>query len=164
MRHFLLPFPFCLSNPACCRQGIGAVEKPKLARRCQDSPQNPGSVYANSWGYPPGLGRAGRGLWEARGRWSGRGQDSTCNSYPGPLFKPEWRFPRQQHQAPSHSDPETLLPEGAKGCSYPAFRAGLLPFPTGLGTFSTLHMLPDLWVLGRGDPDPPLQAPAGGEQ
>lgn len=103
-------------------------------------------------------------LWEARGRWSGRGQDSTCSSYPGPLFKPEWRFPRQQHQAPSHSDPETLLPEGAKGCSYPALRAGLLPFSTGLGTFSALHVLPDLWVLGRCDPDPPLQAPAGGEQ
>lgn len=76
-------------------------------------------------------------LREVRG-WSGRSQDSTCNSYPGPLFRSQWRFPRQRHQAPSHSDPETLL-KGAKGCSYPALRAGLLPFPPGLGTFIAMH-------------------------
>lgn len=74
-------------------------------------------------------------LWDARAQ-SGRGQDSTCNSYPGYLSRLEWWFPRQQHQAPSHSDPETLLLKGAKGCSYPALRAGLLPFFTDLGTFS----------------------------
>lgn len=65
MRHSLLSFPLCLSNPSCCRQGmgseLGAAKKPNLARSCQDSPQDPGSVYAYSWGHPPGPGRAGRG-------------------------------------------------------------------------------------------------------
>lgn len=90
--------------------------------------------------------------WNSRKGLCGRpgaGQGESSSSHPGPFSRREQWFPRQQHQAPSHSDPETLLQKEAKGCSYPALRAELLPFSAGLRTFSALHVLPDILVGER---------------
>lgn len=55
----LLP---CLLTDRGMRAEVGAAEKPNLARRCQDGPQDPRSIYANSCGHPPGTWKCRKGL------------------------------------------------------------------------------------------------------
>lgn len=57
----LLPLQSCLLKDRGVGAELGAAEKTNLARKCQDGPQDPGSIYANSCGHPPRPGRAGRG-------------------------------------------------------------------------------------------------------